>query len=50
MPAVTNTIAIVLGLLLIGGITADVMYYGNEHMIFLGKKMFELIEWLAFWR
>lgn len=46
----TNRIAISLGLFLVIAITADVMIYGSDHMIFLGKKMFELIEWLAFWR
>ncbi|MFK7834859.1 MAG: hypothetical protein AB8B60_01450 [Sulfitobacter sp.] len=46
----TNRIAIILGLLLIAAIVVDVMFYGNEHMVFLGKKLFELIEWIAFWR
>lgn len=46
----TNRLAIILGLILIALFTADVMWYGKEHMIFLGKKMLELIEWLAFWR
>jgi len=46
----TNSIAFVLGLLIIGTIAADYSYYGNEHGIFLAKKMTELIEWLAFWR
>ncbi len=47
---VTNRIAIFLGLFLIAAIVADIMLYGDEHVIFLGKKMFELIEWIAFWR
>ncbi|SPH20938.1 hypothetical protein ASD8599_01679 [Ascidiaceihabitans donghaensis] len=46
----TNSIAIFLGLFLITIITVDIMVYGSEHVIFLGKKMFELIEWIAFWR
>ena len=46
----TNTIAIVLGLCLISIITVDVMVYGSDHIVFLGKKLFELIEWIAFWR
>lgn len=46
----TNRLAIVLGLILIIAITVDVMMYGSEHVIFLGKKLFELIEWIAFWR
>ncbi len=46
----TNLIAIILGLLLILAAAVDVMFYGTEHLIFLGKKLFELIEWIAFWR
>ncbi|MEL7092364.1 MAG: hypothetical protein AAFN94_11575 [Pseudomonadota bacterium] len=46
----TNSIALVLGLLILGGIALDVMIFGTEHLIFLGKKLADLIEWLAFWR
>lgn len=46
----TNSIAIVLGLFLVGAITADVMLYGSDHVIFLGKKLTDLLEWMAFWR
>ncbi|WP_174234467.1 hypothetical protein [Sulfitobacter sp. SK012] len=46
----TNRIAIVLGLLLIAAMVLDGYIYGNEHLIFLGKKLAELIEWMAFWR
>ncbi|MDC0135301.1 hypothetical protein OAI26_01300 [Sulfitobacter sp.] len=46
----TNRIAFVLGLLIIGAIAVDYVYYGTEHIVFLAKKMTELIEWLAFWR
>ncbi len=46
----TNRIAIVLGLIIIGAIVVDYVFYGTEHAIFLAKKMTELIEWLAFWR
>jgi hypothetical protein len=47
---VTNPIAIVLGILITVAIVVDVMLFGTDHMIFLGKKFFELIEWIAFWR
>jgi hypothetical protein len=47
---VTNRIAIFLGLFLIAAIVVDGMIYGSGHLIFLGKKLFELIEWIAFWR
>jgi hypothetical protein len=46
----TNTIAIVLGVLILGGIALDYAVYGAEHLLFLGKKLFALIDWMAFWR
>mgnify|MGYP000200145314 FL=1 len=46
----TNRIAFVLGLLIIGASAVDYSYFGTEHGLFLAKKMSELIEWLAFWR
>lgn len=46
----TNTIALVLGFLIVGAIAADVIFYGSENLLFVLRKMFDLIEWLAFWR
>ncbi|UWR24900.1 hypothetical protein K3757_10430 [Sulfitobacter sp. S223] len=46
----TNKIAFVLGFLIVGAILVDYIYYGTEHSVFLGKKLADLIEWLAFWR
>lgn len=46
----TNRIALVLGVLLVATLSVDVLLYGSEHLIFLGKKLFELIDWIAFWR
>lgn len=46
----TNRIAIFLGLFLLAAAVIDVVLFGNQHMIFLGKKLFALIHWLAFWR
>lgn len=46
----TNPIAIFLGVFILGTLVIDVMMFGTEHLIFLGKKFFELIEWIAFWR
>ena len=46
----TNRIAIVLGLLLICVVVMDVMFYGTEHIVFLSKKLIDLIDWVAFWR
>ena len=46
----TNRIAFWLGLILVCAIIIDVMGFGSQHMVFLGQKLFDLIEWLAFWR
>ncbi|MEO0401407.1 MAG: hypothetical protein AAF214_03430 [Pseudomonadota bacterium] len=46
----TNRGAFILGLFIVGAITLDVYLYGSEHLIFLGKKLAELLEWIAFWR
>jgi hypothetical protein len=47
---VTNRLASLLALLLLAAILLDVWLYGSEHLVFLGKKFLELIEWMAFWR
>ncbi len=46
----TNRIAIWLGLLLIAALAVDTWIYGSEHLIYLARKLSELIEWIAFWR
>ncbi|NVK97069.1 hypothetical protein KQ247_19905 [Ruegeria pomeroyi] len=46
----TNQISIWLGVILLGTVMLDFAMFGTEHMLFLGKKLFELLEWLAFWR
>ncbi|WP_417816844.1 hypothetical protein [Tritonibacter scottomollicae] len=46
----TNTIALALGLCLLSALVIDVALFGTEHLLFLGKKLFLLIEWMAFWR
>ncbi|MGR3623001.1 glyceraldehyde-3-phosphate dehydrogenase [Pseudophaeobacter sp.] len=46
----TNKIAIWLGLILIAGILADLTLTGGANLRFLGKRLFELIDWIAFWR
>ena len=45
----TNSLALVLGALILIGIGVDVAIFGSEHMVFLGKKMFWLLDWIAFW-
>ncbi|MBO9430057.1 hypothetical protein [Sulfitobacter sp. R18_1] len=46
----TNPIAIVLALVIAVAMMIDLYVYGADHMVYLGKKLFELIEWMAFWR
>ena len=46
----TNTTALLLGLLLLGFIGRDLITNGGSALLFLRKKLFEFIEWLAFWR
>ncbi len=46
----TNLIATILGLFVIAAITVDILVFGTENLIFLSKKLLELIEWIAFWR
>ena len=46
----TNPIAVVLGLVSIGMIIGDVVVYDSANLLFLGKKLADLIEWIAFWR
>ncbi|WP_211299400.1 hypothetical protein [Pukyongiella litopenaei] len=46
----TNRIALVLGVLILGALATDLYLFGSQHLIFLGKKMNQFIEWLAFWR
>jgi len=46
----SNAVAIILGLLIVLLITADIVFLDSETLVFLGKKLFQLIEWMAFWR
>ncbi|MCA0871997.1 hypothetical protein LCL97_14250 [Seohaeicola saemankumensis] len=46
----TNRLALILGLLILAALVVDVLLVGDEHLVFLGKKLAELIEWMAFWR
>lgn len=46
----TNRIAIALGATLIALVLLDTLAFGTEHLVFLAKKMLDLIEWMAFWR
>jgi len=46
----TNSIAIGLGLLILGGIGVDAFLTGGEGLLFLARRGLDLIEWIAFWR
>ncbi len=46
----TDRIALALGLMILSALVLDLALYGSEHLIFLGKKLFEFIECIAFWR
>ena len=46
----TNRTALVLGIVLLLVLATDLALYGAEHLVFLGKRLMDLIEWMAFWR
>jgi hypothetical protein len=46
----TNRLAIFLLLAIVGGIAVDLTMSGGANLLFLGKELFALIDWLAFWR
>lgn len=46
----TNFLAVVLGAILVCAILADAVLNDGTAVLFLAKKLDELIEWLAFWR
>ena len=46
----TNKIAIALVLLVVAVFVADAYLFEGTLPVFLGKKLFEFLEWLAFWR
>lgn len=46
----TNTLAIVTGLVLLALIAADLLLNGAGALLFLGKKFLDLLAYVAFWR
>lgn len=46
----TNTIAIRLGLVLALALLADAVFAQGAGFLFLARKTFLLIDWIAFWR
>lgn len=45
----TNQIALVLGLLIVGAVGADLIFNAGGASLFLVRKFLDLIEWVAFW-
>ncbi|MCA0960766.1 hypothetical protein [Salipiger bermudensis] len=46
----TNRIAIWIALLILAALAADSLIWGSQHLVFLGRKFFALLDWMAFWR
>ncbi|MFP7673006.1 hypothetical protein ACG74X_06565 [Marivita sp. S0852] len=46
----TNSIAIGLGVLIVGGLTLDAVLTGGDGITFIAVKFLDLLEWIAFWR
>lgn len=46
----TNKIAFWLALIIIAVFLLDAFAFSGEMPVFLGKKIFEFLDWLAFWR
>jgi len=46
----TNTIALWLAALILGFLALDHFYLDWNAPVFLGRKLLDLIEWMAFWR
>ena len=46
----TNRLAIWIGLLILAALAVDIWVFGSEHLVFLGRKLFVLLDWMAFWR
>lgn len=46
----TNQIALWLGALILIGLGVDYFYFDWANLVFLTRKLADLIEWMAFWR
>ncbi len=46
----TNKIALILGAMIVAGLIADQVMHDGQGVVFLGRKLVLLIEYLAFWR
>jgi hypothetical protein len=48
--SMTNSIAIGLGVLILGALGLDAFLFDWSNSVFLARKLTDLIEWMAFWR
>lgn len=46
----SDRVTIIFALCIIGAVIADVVIMGGANVIFLGRKLIELTEYIAFWR
>ncbi len=46
----TNRLALILGFIVLALIAADIVLFGGANLLFLARKLFVLLDWLAFWR
>ena len=46
----TNRIALFLALFIAALIALDLYLLACAQLVFLGRKLFDLLDWLAFWR
>jgi hypothetical protein len=47
---VTNSVAVLVGAIILGSIAVDILMFDSENLVFLGRKFLDFVEWLAFWR
>lgn len=48
--AVTDGLALWIGIVIVGVIAADLFVFGWDLHVFIGRRLDELIEYVAFWR
>ena len=46
----SNRVAGVLGVLVVGVIIGDAMFFGAAGSLFIAQKLADLVAWVAFWR
>jgi hypothetical protein len=46
----TNRIALWLAILIALACAADLLAFGGASLVFLGRRLIVLLDWLAFWR